>query len=109
MAVRVAAKAEPVIAPRAVAKLAPAAETRVAAKIEPVIKPASNYSKSDWLVTLPSTDGEKTEAVAKAPPAAGRAVTVAKPLVAKVEPDWQRHEYREYVVEKSKDRYSNLK
>jgi hypothetical protein len=31
------------------------------------------------------------------------------PLTATVEPDWQRHEYRQYVLEKSKDRFSNLK
>ena len=108
---RVAAPAEPVaLAPPAVARVEPVVQPRVAAKAEAVGKTAGNYPKSDWLVTLPAAEQDKAEAVVKAPAVASKATTAApKPLIAKVEPDWQRHEYREYVVEKSKDRYSNLK
>ena len=111
LAPRAVAKLEPAaVAPHVVAKVAPVLEApRVAAKTQAVVKSPSNYPKSDWLVTLPATDGEKAEAVVKAPLTGAKAATPGKALVAKVEPDWQRHEYREYVVEKSKDRYSNLK
>ena len=103
-------QAEPVaVTPRVLAKAEPLVEPRVAAKAEVVGKSPGNYPKSDWLVTLPATEQDNAEAVVKAPPVAVKASTGPKPLIAKVEPDWQRHEYREYVVEKSKDRYSNLK
>ena len=107
---RLIARAEPVaVEPRALGKAEPVAEPRVGAKVAAVGKSPGNYPKSDWLVTLPAAEQEPTEAVVKAPPGAAKVTTGPKPLIAKVEPDWQRHEYREYVVEKSKDRYSNLK
>jgi len=107
---RLIARAEPVaVEPRALGKAEPVAEPRVGATVAAVGKSPGNYPKSDWLVTLPAAEQEPTEAVVKAPPVAAKVTTGPKPLIAKVEPDWQRHEYREYVVEKSKDRYSNLK
>lgn len=107
---RLAAKVPPAPVAVATARVEPMVETpHVAAKAEVVGKTPGTYPKSDWLVTLPATEQEKAEAVVKALLVPAKAAAGTKPLVAKVEPDWQRHEYREYVLEKSKDRYSNLK
>jgi len=93
--------------PHAVAKAEPMAEAPQA-KPEVVVKTTGNYPKSDWLVILKS-DEEKADAVVKAPLAAPKAPAVKAHAMADADHAAQQREYEDYVLKKSKERYSNLK
>ena len=97
-----------VVVPPAVAKIEPVVEApRVIAKAEPATRQSP---KSDWLVTLPA------EEVAGGASEAKPAVAVAKPAAAaspkiydRTERSLQQREFKEYVMWKAKDPYSNVK
>lgn len=93
--------------PHPVAKAEGVAEA-APAKPEVVVKTTGNYPKSDWLVILKS-DEEKADAVVKAPLAAPKAPAAKAPAMADAERAAQQREYEDYVLKKSKERYSNLK
>ncbi|QYF92972.1 hypothetical protein KY495_20040 [Massilia sp. PAMC28688] len=108
--------AAPPAAPPAAARIAavPAVTERVSKPAPaPVVKTSGSSKKSEWLVLLPpDAPAEKAEA----PPAAKAVVDLDKsePIVqsrvfAKGESYLRSTAYREYVMRKSSDPYSNLK
>lgn len=107
-AAHLVAKAEAAVpVPHPVAK-AEAVVEAASAKPEVVVKTTGSYPKSDWLVILKS-DEEKADAVVKAPLVAPKAPPAKAHIMADAERAAQQREYEDYVLKKSKERYSNLK